>query len=158
MAHPANIGQTREPVALRLLKGRNGRDTGHDVIDSPPPFARNEPEKPHDLSPDASSAWDLIVTQYRSLPVGMKKLDGPALVAACETYARWLEAVRFRRQKGVLAPTIDGGIIVAPWVRVEEAASREWRAWCAEFGLTPAAESNLPAMPSPDGAQTNPFE
>jgi phage terminase small subunit len=40
------------------------------------------------------------------------------------------------------APT---GVGVSPLVRVESEASREFRAWCSEFGLTPAAEAKLSA-------------
>lgn len=157
MAVPAEHRGHKQPPALRLLKGRKpGVDAqGNEVVT--PPFERGEPVKPDDLSIDAAFAWDLIVEQWKSLPGQLKPLDALALAVACETYARWKEAVRWRQAKQILAPSTSGGIVVGPWVTVEERASRDWRAWCAEFGLTPAAESNLPGVGDASG-EANPFE
>ena len=43
-----------------------------------------------------------------------------------------------------------------PLVGVVERASAEFRAWCSEFGLSPAAEHKL-SSPETDPGEENPF-
>jgi P27 family predicted phage terminase small subunit len=154
MGQAAN-GRPAQPPALRLLKGRGvvkgvARDQSGDPLPIPPPFKRGTPIKPDDLSEDASWMWDLVVEHWYSLDL-LKPLDAASLEVVCETYARWKEAVRWRRKKALLAPNSQG-IVTAPWVGIEERASRDFRSWCAEFGLTPAAENKvgLPGVNSDD--------
>lgn len=186
-ASTAAKGPRAKHPTLRLLED-TGRKPGFDAagrkIEEPPPFSRKLPEKPANLSADAAWMWDRVVDQMGSVGV-LKPLDGPALEVICETFARWREAVRIR-QNGITYQvptkelTVDGkpimesearpagilstnsqGLVAAPWVGVEERAARDFRAWCAEFGLTPAAEKNLVSGPEgkggmPGGAE-NPF-
>lgn len=102
--------------------------------------------------------WDQVVKQMTSIGL-LKPLDGPGLEVACETFARWRDAVRMRKEHGPLAENSQGRV-AAPWVGIEERASREFRLWCAEFGFTPAAEKALAgevAGGGPDAAGDNPF-
>lgn len=130
---------------LRIVgEGRGpGRDSGGRAIPEPPPFDRGAPVKPADLSEVAGRMWDQIVSALSSAQL-LKPLDAFALEVGCETYARWHTAKTQRMTTGVLAKTSQG-VGVSPLVRVEQEASREFRAWCAEFGLTPAAETKLSA-------------
>lgn len=132
-SHLKLVGEGRAP----------GKDSGGRTIPEPPNFARSSPTKPDDLSAAASAMWDAIVEQLSSAKL-LKPLDGFALQVGCETFARWHSAKTQRLQTGVLAKTSQG-VGVSPLVRVESEASREFRAWCAEFGLTPAAEVKLAA-------------
>ena len=130
------------PPALKLLEGRSpGRDLGGRPVPEVPAFKRVPPAKPEDLSPDAAVFWDEVCAELGRLDV-LKPLDGASLRSAAECFARLREAIRQRQEKGIVAETSQGWG-VAPWVRVEETASREFRHWCAEFGLTPAAEIRL---------------
>lgn len=161
MASTANTGRTPKPPALRLLSGRgedkhgNALDAAGRPLPSPPAFKRQPPDKPADMSPDASEMWDLIVSGMNDVDL-LKPLDAGALEVACETFARWKDAAMMRRTQGMLAETSQG-TGVAPWVRVEEAASKEWRAWCAEFGLTPAAENKVGSFKGGED-DANPFD
>ena len=166
-ARPAGSGKGRRPApaALKLLEGTApGRDSGGKRLKAPPGFARAVPHRPDDLSPYAAEMWDAIVADLPSAGL-LKKLDGFALRVGCETYARWREAVDLRRQAAADRPEHKGmavrtsqGLTGAPWVGVEERASREFRAWCAEFGLTPSAEMRLAKETSDgDGDDDNPF-
>jgi phage terminase small subunit len=49
------------------------------------------------------------------------------------------------------------GIVRAPWVAIIEAASKDLRAWAAEFGFTPSAEAKL-SVQEADNGEGNPFE
>lgn len=182
-ASTAAQGRRGKHPTLKLLED-TGRKPGFDAagrpIEEPPPFSRKLPDKPDNLSPDAEWMWDRVVDQMASVGV-LKPLDGPALEVICETFARWREAVRIRqhgvqyaadpkddssdgekvtRAPGVLS-TNSQGLVAGPWIGVEERAARDFRAWCSEFGLTPAAEKNLVSGSDSNGGMPgggeNPF-
>lgn len=118
----------------------------------------NVPEKPSGLSAPASRMWDAIVAELPRVDL-LKPLDGFALEVGCETYARWYHAKEARLKQanhGLLAKTSQG-VGVSPLVRVEAEASRDFRAWCSEFGLTPAAESKLVAAGGDPGGNGDLF-
>ena len=148
MAIPAGSKRKPAPAGLRIISGNGQRpsdglmtDSGGRPIAPGPDFSRSAPAKPDDLSEDAALLWDLVVEQMTTIGL-LKPLDGPALAVACENYARWKEAVRFRQTHALLAKNSQG-TVAAPWIGIEERASREFRAWAAEFGFTPAAEQAL---------------
>ena len=164
MAIPAGSKRKAAPAHLRIIGGRGTRkdgtptDSGGRPIETGPDFARSAPTKPDDLSPDAAELWDLVVEQMTTIGL-LKPLDGPALHVACENYARWKEAVRFRQEHGLLGKNSQG-VVAGTWTGIEERASREFRAWAAEFGFTPAAEKALAGEVSggaPSGGDSNPF-
>lgn len=143
----AAAGRKAAPASLRLAGGRNsGTDSGGRPVAPPPAFKRSVPVKPTDLTPKAGEMWDAIVAELPALDL-LKPLDGFALQVGCETFSRWHAAKTLRLTQvgsGLLAKTSQG-MGVSPLVRVESEASREFRSWCAEFGLTPAAEVKLAA-------------
>lgn len=151
------VGRKAQPAALQLVKGRgDGKDSGGRPVKHPPKFKREAPVKPDDMSDVASALWDELVNELEDLDL-LKLADGSALRIACETFHRWVEARQLRMEQGLTTVTGDGSLKKAPWVSVEEAASKEFRAWCSEFGLTPSAEMRL-AKDSGDGdAGDNPF-
>jgi P27 family predicted phage terminase small subunit len=150
----ANAGRKSAPATLKLIGGRgDGKDSGGREVKPPPGFIRLPPTKPEYMSSAASAMWDQIVEELQRLQV-TKPLDGAALEMACETYARWQAARDMRVSSGLLARNSQGEV-TAPWVGIEERASKEFRAWCSEFGLTPAAESKIGGG-GDDGAD-NPF-
>lgn len=147
----AASGRKSKPPHLKLLDGRgNGRDSGGRKVPEAPKFDRSVPDKPDDLSPVAAVMWDRIIEELPKADL-LKPLDAFALQVGCETFARWHAAKTLRLQQaasGLLAKTSQG-MGVSPLVRVESEASREFRAWCSEFGLTPAAEVKLSASVDP---------
>lgn len=156
MAATANAGRKSKPAGLKLVEGRgSGRDSGGRNVKQPPAFRRIPPARPDDLSADAVELWDQIVVELPRLDL-LKELDGAALRVGCETYARWREAVRMRQESGLLA-TNSQGRVTAPWIGIEERASKEFRAWCAEFGLTPAAEMKLATGADGGAEDDDPF-
>lgn len=156
MATTANNGRPARPRPLKLLNGRaEGKDSAGRKVPEAPNFPRGLPEKPEDMSPDAAWLWDKVIEQM-SGPGLLKPLDAPSLEVVCETFARWREAVQFRKDKALLGKNSQG-VVAAPWIGIEERAGREFRAWCAEYGLTPAAEKNLASGDGDDGG-LNPFK
>ncbi|MDO5676517.1 MAG: P27 family phage terminase small subunit [Propionibacteriaceae bacterium] len=159
------------PPKLRIVGGRGTRkdgletDSGGRPVLPGPEFQRQAPPKPAHLSPDASWLWDQVVEQMTAGGL-LKPLDGASLEVACETWARWREAVRTRQAvaaqgKNGLLGRNSQGTVAAPWIGIEERASKDFRAWAAEFGLTPSAENHLPSGPlsgaAPASGNGNPF-
>lgn len=146
-----------KPAALKLITGRgNGKDAAGRPIKTPPGFKRIPPEKPANLGPEGSLLWDRVVEELPRLEL-LKEMDGTALAMACHTVDRWASAVRMRLRKGMTVQTSQGRGI-APWVKIEEQAAREYRTWCNEFGLTPAGEMKLATLgKDDDGGGEDPF-
>lgn len=154
MARQAATGRKPRPVTLRLVEGRgDGKDSAGRPLPKPLDTQRGMPEKPDDLSPDADWLWDVIAEQYDAL---LKPADAASLEVVCETFARWREAVRFRRERALLGSNSQG-VVAAPWIGIEERASKDFRAWCAEYGLTPASEHHLTGGDDGGGESENPF-
>ena len=151
----ASVGRKAEPIHLRLMKGDGkGRDSGGRKIKEGPRFRRLPPDKPDWLSDIASGHWDLLVSELQRLEV-LKPIDAISLAMCCEVYATWRQALEIVRENGLLS-TNSQGRVKHPALAIAEAASREYRSWAAEFGLTPAAESKLGAE-GPSGSDDNPF-
>jgi P27 family predicted phage terminase small subunit len=151
-------GRKQLPRNLKLLNGTgNGRDSSGKVVPPPLPFDRGPLKKPAGLSADASWLWDEIVEQMKAVGV-LKPLDASSLEIVCETFAVWRTAVRQRRQYGILGKNSQG-VCTASWVHIEKEFGKEYRGWCAEYGLTPAAENKLSMNRDiRDGGQSdNPF-
>jgi P27 family predicted phage terminase small subunit len=152
----ANAGRKPSPAHLKIVGGRGpGRDSGGRKIPEPIDVPRAAPDKPSDLSEKAAEMWDAIVAVLPKANL-LKPLDGFALQVGCETFSRWHAAKSARlavggRGSGLLAKTSQG-MGVSPLVRVEVEASKDFRSWCAEFGLTPAAEVRLVAAQDPANA------
>lgn len=132
-----------------------GKDSGGRDIPDAVAFARELPSKPAVLSADAEWLWDQVLEQMKTVGV-LKPLDAASLEIACETFARWREAVRWRKDHALLAKNSQG-TVAAPWIGIEERASKDFRAWAAEFGFTPASEKNLVNGDGKDGGEDNPF-
>ena len=147
--------RAKKPAALKVVEGRgHGRDSGGRPIVEPPSFKRLPPAKPAGMSEVAAAHWDRVVEDLARLDL-LKPGDGGALEMLCESYARWHAARAFRLEEGVLGRNSQG-TVRNPAVAVEEAAAREYRSWCHEFGLTPSAEAALATTEAPD-ANENPF-
>jgi P27 family predicted phage terminase small subunit len=146
------------PYKLKLLEGsRQGRDSGGRKLVEAPRFLRLPPTKPADLSELASELWDLIVDESQRLEI-LKPIDGAALTFACETWATGKAAQLVINQHGMTFDTSTGNVRRRPEVGIVLECSREFRAWCADFGLTPSAESKLGgAKLGPEGDDDNPF-
>jgi phage terminase small subunit len=121
---------------LKVVKGRRpGKDSGGRPLPLPPPFRRMAPQKPTDLSEKAAEHWDAITPEPQRLEMLSPQQVG-GLVMLCEIWAIWKDATE-------------------PHVKI--AASKEYRLWATQFGLTPSAEGRLKPREANDGQGDNPF-
>jgi P27 family predicted phage terminase small subunit len=151
-------GPKPQPANLKILNGRSdGRDSGGRPVKIPPAFVRLAPEPPEFLTPEALAEWNRIVPELQRLEI-VKTIDRAALASYCETWARFVSAQMDIRADGMYVTGSQGQPVKSPAVAIAEAASKELRAWCAEFGFTPSAEGNLNiGAPADGGDDGDPF-
>lgn len=137
-------GFSKQPAAMREASGRApGVDSGGRPINAGPALGRiDDLVKPRYLSGHAVTFWEFVVQELKGSGV-LRSVDVFALASLSETYARWREAVDQRQKFGITTPGVKGGVVKAPWITVEEIASRQLTQGLREFGLTPSSVQNL---------------
>ena len=147
-----------KPAALKLLNGRGpGKDSAGRVVPTPPKFMREAPEAPEWLNGEALVEWNRIVPELEALDL-LKSSDRATLAAYCETWSRYISAVREYQRDGVTVINPDSGRIGKhPAVAVAEAAGAQLRSFANDFGLSPAGERNLASTPKVDENVDDPF-
>ena len=146
------------PREAELLNGvRPGRDSGGRLVKPPPNFERVAPEAPDWLDAEALAEWERIVPALDELGV-LKEADGGMVSAYCETWSRFVTAVRQYRLEGTTIVNPDtGNLHRHPAVGVAETAAAQSRTLGNELGLSPAAERLLNVTPRDDD-DPNPFD
>lgn len=143
------------PPTLKLIQGRgHGRDSGGRKVPETPKFRRLPPTAPEWLPDEARAEWERVVPELARIEL-LKPVDRAALTAYCLAWDRMVEAQRVITDEGVLGENSQGRVR-HPAVAVVEAASKELRAWAAEFGFTPSAENKL-SVREADDADEDPF-
>lgn len=128
-------GRKPKPLSLRILEGNPGHR----------PLPKNEPKPrpvappcPVWLLPAARREWRRVVPELLRLGL-LTVVDRAALAGYCQAWAKVEAAERAIARNGLM--TEDGK--ARPEVGI---AAKEWamiRAFCAEFGLTPAARTRM---------------
>lgn len=151
-------GRKPKPPTLKLLEGRGeGRDSGGRPVAAPPGFTRLPPEPPEWLPDEALAEWHRVMPELQRLHL-TKPPDRAALAAYCLTWDRLVRAQKeLDAAGGTVLGTNSQGTVRHPAVAVLEAASKELRAWCAEFGLTPSAETRVSRPEDGGDDGENPF-
>ncbi|WP_370180423.1 P27 family phage terminase small subunit [Rhodococcus wratislaviensis] len=156
-----------KPAALKLLNGRSpGRDSGGRKV-QPTGVERGVPDKPADLTPEASAEWDRLV-DGSGIRSWLKPADRAMLINLVET---WSDIVRIRkmlRKNGFCqmvkvrdaAGAVTTKKIERPEVRLLTKLLVEYRQQASGFGLNPTSEgaaSKAPATDAPASDYDNPF-
>jgi P27 family predicted phage terminase small subunit len=151
-------GRPPRPPGLKIIEGRApGRDSGGRPIKETPAFERGEPAIPIWLPGEARAEWHRVVPELSHLGL-LKLIDGAALTAYCMTWQRFVDACAIVAREGmVVQDDKQGRAQRHPALLTVEAASKELRAWCTQFGMTPSAEQRLGSAKGDDGQGDNPF-
>lgn len=145
------------PATLKLVSGvRPGRDSGGRKVKAPPGFRRVPPVAPSWLPDEAAAEWGRVVPELARLEL-TKPVDRAALAAYCLTWDRLVSAQRELNEHGSVLGRNSQGQVRHPLVAVIEAASKDLRAWCAEFGFTPSAENRLSTPEANDALDDDPL-
>lgn len=160
----ASAGRTPAPAALRLVGGNGkGRDSGNRLVKEPPGFLRLPPEPPAMLGAVARAEWDRVVPELQRLQL-TKPVDAAGLASYCEMVELFARATAEVHENGLVVEnksirkdgTESTWFTANPAVALQLKAQQAIRAWCSEFGFTPAAESKVSSEPH-DVGDTNPF-
>ena len=121
-----------------------------------PGRSRNEP-KPRPIAPPcprwldqmARAEWHRVAPELERLGL-LTEVDGTALAAYCDAYARWRKARAILATKGLTFTTKTGYTQQRPEVAILNTAMTTVRQFCQEFGLTPSARARI-QVPEPEG-------
>ena len=136
---------------IRLLKGRTpDTDSGGRKVEPPPPFVRKAPDPPGWMPREAKAEWRRVVPELERLRL-LKNASRSSLTAYCMCWQRFYDANKLLAGgPEKLLHRNSQGVTRHPAVTVAAEASKELRAWCGEFGLTPSAEGRLSPPESGD--------
>jgi len=151
------------PTHLKLVNGRTSEtDSGGRKVKPAPGFRRLPPEPPEWLPEEAAAEWARVVPELQRLQL-LKPIDRAALTAYVLNWDRLVTAQREltanldSQGRPSTLGTNSQGLVRHPAVAVVEAASKELRAWCGEFGFTPSAEGRLSVGDGDDGKEPDPY-
>lgn len=145
-------GRPRKPTNLKVLEGNPGKR----------PLPQNEP-KPQPISPkcpawlasEGKKLWKQLIPELERLGL-MTIMDGVAFEAVCQNYATWVRCEKYLKKNGLTFETETGYIQQRPEVAIGQKALAAVRAFCTEFGLTPASRARINIKP--DDGKEDPME
>ena len=144
------------PANLKLLNGRSpGKDSAGRPVEKPPPFKRHPPEPPPILTGEALAEWERVTPELARLEL-TKPVDRGALASYCLAWQRLVDAQKLVDAQGLIVNTTRGPAR-SPALVTLESASKDVRAWCAEFGFTPSSESRVSRGDDGAADDDNPF-
>lgn len=125
----------------------NGTKTKEQVDNSGEPKpAPITPSCPAWLSPEAKKLWKRLVPELQRIGV-LTMVDGEALAGACQSWAVYVECERLLKKEGrTYQYTNKAGatnLLPRPEVAIGQRALADFRAFCSEFGLTPASRTRI---------------
>jgi P27 family predicted phage terminase small subunit len=126
------------PTALKLLKG-----TRPDRINDDEPQPREGlPTCPDGVSPEVRKIWDYTVAELSQMRC-VSPADRDGLRAYCEAVHLHRLACEAINKLGLAERAGNGGAARHPAVAIQRDAAAAMRQWAQEFGLTPAARSQI---------------
>jgi P27 family predicted phage terminase small subunit len=132
-------GSRPRPTALKVLQGERPSR----INDDEPAFAPGVPRKPERFDdPDVATTWDALIEALE--PTGMLSAgDGFALMGFAQTWVSFERACALVNSVGpmVLDPKHQPRRNPATFLATQ--ANHDVLAWCREFGMTPAARSQI---------------
>ena len=137
-------GPPPTPTHLRMLRGNPGKRPANTREPQP---RKDIPRCPAWLSGEAKKVWRRMVPELKRMGI-LTVVDGDALAAYCQTYARWKAAEQFIQQHGEVYPIRDDNGRVKymqqfPQVSVSRNLLQLLKSYQQEFGLTPSARTRI---------------
>jgi len=157
-------GQRPKPVARQIAEGdpaKRGPNKLKALLAAEPRTTSGTPACPRHLKGRARAAWKVWSEELEIMNLD-KRPDAQALEGACVNYARAVDAdIEVDRSGIVLEESIiaDNGerIVlksrVNPAVTVSNAAWRQLRLFCGEFGFTPVSRTRITMEKRADPAE-----
>lgn len=135
-------GRKPKPTHLKVLSGNPGRRPLSESEPKPQPVA---PPCPRWLPKDAKAKWKELAPELERLGL-LTAVDGPAFAMTLLHYAIAVEAAKRINAEGITAVDERGLPRKHPLHQVLRDHSTSFRAYLAEFGLSPSSRVRL-ALP-----------
>ena len=137
-------GPPPKPTALRIAEGNPGKRR---LPENEPKPRGGVPRCPNWLSTEAKKVWKRTIPELKRMGV-VAFVDGDALTAYCQAYARWKTAEEFLDKHGMVYPIRDERGQVRcmqqfPQVAIARSMMQLLKAFAQEFGLTPSARTRI---------------
>jgi len=140
------------PTAIKKVVGHGHRP----LSDAEPEVILGKPKRPRFLKGLARRAWKEATAELDRMGV-LATIEGSALAAYCQCYARWVQAeldidehgfkITITKEDEAGRPYV-ANVIKNPACTEAIARLKELRAYCVEFGLTPASRTRIRATPA----------
>lgn len=131
-------GRRPRPTALKLLQGEQPSRINADEIDAD----AGAPAEPDGLDDDVSAQYRHLVDLLEPTGV-LTALDGVALVAFAQVLVEHDRAAALVNSVGPLIRDEHGLPRTNPAYRIRRDTGRDVLRWAMEFGMTPAARSQI---------------
>ena len=147
-------GRKPKPTAVQIAEGdprKKGTGKLRERLEREPDARRGLPDCPRHLKGRARAAWAFWNEELASMNLDCRP-DAMMLEGACVNYARAVEADAILADEGLVVTepviTKQGDVVGErhkkhPAVEVSNAAWRQLRAFCSEFGLSPVSRTRL---------------
>lgn len=123
------------------MAGRRPKPTG------PQPIAPSgQPQKPKDLSPQASAEWDLLVAELTELGT-ISEVDRACVEMAARYAGHYQQAAAEVARDGLTVETKQG-FKAHPSLRSRDDAARIRKSYLEALGLTPTSHTKVSAIPA----------
>lgn len=141
-------GRKPTPTHLKLIRGNPGKRKVS--LDQFRPTACI-PSCPRHLKGEARKEW-LRVTKLLDECGMIAEVDRGALAMLCTSWGRYVNAEEMIEKASELEPGMFGLFekspkghvhIQTPWLSVSNRSMEMYRAWCSEFGITPASRARV---------------
>lgn len=156
-------GRKPKPTARQISEGdprQRGANKLREKLANEPSATRGLPGCPAHLEGRAASAWAFWAEELADMNLD-RRPDAMMLEGACTNYARAVEADGIVNEAGMMQEeplTNKVGDVVGyrikahPAIAVSNAAWRQVRAFCSEFGLSPVSRTRLAIERKDEGA------
>jgi len=134
-------GRRNKPTQQKNLGGNPGKRSPNKA--EPKPKVSGVPNPPAYLGRFGTALWKDYAPKLVTLGI-LSEIDTRAWEVLCHAYGRMRQAAADVKRHGRVY-TKDGVVRMRPEVRIEAEARKEFRQYCAEFGLTPASRSRVAA-------------
>lgn len=154
-------GRPPKPTPLKILTGNPGK---RPLNDREPKPKEGTPTCPVWIQGEAKAEWKRIVPELRALGL-LTLVDRAALAAYCQAWAELVDCTKVLQEEGrvVTEPVLNKAgehigdqVRAHPIVRMQRDAFARFKAFLAEFGLSPASRSRVKVPPK--GEEADPLQ
>ena len=129
-----------------MTKSRGRRNSALTLTRPAKPLSADVLEVPEWLPEKGRELWRLVAPEMQRLGL-LTVADAPAFLVMCLCYGEAMDAAQKVKDEGHTTSSDRGGLKKHPEVTILNEMLAQFRQWCVEFGMTPAARQRLKLLP-----------